>query len=98
MFENVSFCQPLVAAFHSPGEHDLGALSRLPRNRPNCLTIREASHASAGLGVAPTNDIVPKDLEGLSGDHVARLLRRSRPDPHLREGIPKSILLQTTVL
>jgi hypothetical protein len=38
MFENVSFCQPLVAVFHSPGERDLGALSRLPRNRPNCLT------------------------------------------------------------
>jgi hypothetical protein len=40
MFENVSFCQPLGAAFDSPGERGLGALSRLPRNRPNCLTIR----------------------------------------------------------
>ena len=41
MFENVSFCQPLGAAFDSPGERGLGALSRLPRNRPNCLTIRD---------------------------------------------------------
>ena len=49
MFENVSFCQPLVAAFHSPGERELGALSRLPRNRPNCLTIRD------GLGADPVN-------------------------------------------
>jgi hypothetical protein len=47
MFENVSFCQPLVAAFHSPGERDLGALSRLPRNRPNCLTIRDL-HCGGG--------------------------------------------------
>ena len=28
----------------------------------------EASHTSAGLGVARTNDIVPRNLEGLSGD------------------------------
>jgi tripartite-type tricarboxylate transporter receptor subunit TctC len=54
MFENVSFCQPLVAAFHSPGERDLGALSRLPRNRPNCLTIRgiRAAHLPAQPGDA----------------------------------------------
>ena len=50
MFENVSFCQPLGAAFDSPGERGLGALSRLPRNRPNCLTIRRS------ISEPPSND------------------------------------------
>jgi hypothetical protein len=46
MFENVSFSQPLGAEFDSPGERGLGALSRLPRNRPNCLTIRVVDPAA----------------------------------------------------
>jgi len=64
MFENVSFCQPLVAAFHSPGERDLGALSRLPRNRPNCLTI---PRTKVPMGV----------VEAVNGN-IKALLRRGR--------------------